>query len=527
MCGIAGIIGRRAGEAELLQMLRTMERRGDPELFGETRVVLGFAFGSNRLAIMDPDHGRQPYSTDSGSAMCVQNGEIYNHTSLRVQLSTEFRSSCDTETLLHAWLRWRSGLLNRVDGMYGAAFADLESGDWMLARDPLGIKPLYWTTADDSVFFASEIKGLVTVCGNAPIHELPPGSVLSANGISRIVELPRFAAEGPDDSAALTLIRSELTHAVKSHLPPGGQPIAALLSGGVDSSTILYLMGQLHDGPIEAFTLATDQGNSPDLQAAKCICDQLDIRLTVVSPSANALSQFYIEHGVAMTETFEPALVRNATSYHFLCRAVRAKGYKLCLSGEGADEVFGGYDYFKKLPTTEVDSAIQCALSNVHRTYLLMADRASMYARLEVRVPYMDYRFVSAAASVGSSARLRDRTDKWVLRNLFLGELPEVNRTRAKVGMNAGAGFGPNDPGEGIYAEAVQRYYRDAGGFDDDLRVAQEHASLFGLDSTNIEEVYNFSRYLQHGFTCLTGCNERPQLNTMQVKPLSALTTSH
>jgi asparagine synthase (glutamine-hydrolysing) len=276
----------------------------------------------------------------------------------------------------------------------------------------------------------------------------------------------------------------------------------------------------LHDGPVEAFTVAIEAASSTDRSASEHVCDHLGIPLRVVTLTVSELTSVYLSRGVAMMESFEPALVRNGTIYNMLSRAVRAAGYKFCLSGEGADEVFGGYGYFKCVPEPQKDDLIHRSLEEIHRTYLQMADRASMHASLEVRVPYMDYGLVRTAAVLPPKLRIDGDMDKVALRNLYPGNLPELNRRRDKEGMNSGAGFGSNDPFEGIYAAAVDEHYRKhTGALDRDLNTVGSLRARYALDLRNREEVYNLAQYIRLGYADLAAPHERPQLNTSKLRP--------
>jgi asparagine synthase (glutamine-hydrolysing) len=520
MCGIAGILGPAARLDDLHRMLDRIAHRGDATCQQETAVGPAFALGTNRLAIVDPQHGKQPFQTDDGNVYCVSNGEIYNDSALRETLSRyyDFHTRCDTESILHAWEEYGQNITSHLRGMFAFAIVDRMSGLWALARDPLGIKPLYYARRDSSLFFASEVKALTALSGFNEILTLPPGTIMTAEGIIPYATIDAFGSASEEAGPELCDIRKALESAVECHLPPPGEPVAVLLSGGVDSSTVLFLSRRLHRGPVEAFTIATPQGSSDDLDASTSLCERLDVPLRVISPESLGLTEFYLSSGVYMTETFEPALVRNATTYYFLCRAVRAQGYKFCLSGEGADEIFGGYSYFQGVPKLDRDRLIRRSLLEIHQTYLQMADRASMFATLEVRVPYMDYRFVKQAIRLPTEMRVREGVDKWALRNLYVADLPAVNRLRSKVGMNAGAGYGSNDPGQGIYARAVERHYRNHSGYSADLEVVKAHSELYQLDLTNLEEVFNFARFVEAGFTKLRLNPVRPQLNTSNLR---------
>ncbi len=515
MCGIAGIVGPAAVEATLVKMLARIAHRGETSRQAERLAGDLFAVGTNRLAIVDPAGGAQPFATPDGTVVCIANGEIYNAPALRRELAGfwSFRTTCDTEVVLASYLRWGEASFARLRGMFAVAIVE-DGRRVVLARDPLGIKPLYVAEHEGSTWFASEVKALA-VEPSLRIAQVAPGSVHVAGRSRPFWQVPAFgASDARDRRTVLAGVAEALTEAVRAHLPEPGRPLACLLSGGVDSSTVTHLAHALHEGPVEAWTLAIGDGRSEDRDAAEALCRTLDIPLHVVSPTEQELTRIYLERGVWMTETWEPALVRNAVSYHVLCREVRRAGHALCLSGEGADEVFGGYAYLDRLRAEDRDRAIRRSLVDVHRTYLQMADRASMAATLEVRVPFLDATFVDHAATLPPWARSEPGRNKVALREAFPA-IPAANRERAKIGMNAGAGFGSNDPGDGIYYRAVRSLYETS-----PERLARDRGSVaalgaaHGVDGENLEEVFDFARWVEHGFHNLVLDLPRPQLNT-------------
>lgn len=515
MCGIAGILGEGASEEVLRSLLKPIHHRGDPEFYCEIACGKGYAIGTNRLGIVDPENGRQPFSRNG--VFAIQNGEIYNVPELMGQLFPNERlaTACDTEFLAVAYSRLGHAFIPQLEGMYACAFVDPSRNHWCLARDPLGIKPLYLARRGELYYFASECKALTQALVDLDsIRCLQPGEIIVC-GTTLQYRMPfRFGTEAATDAESLDTVSQALRKSVKMCLPKSGT-VACLLSGGIDSSTILWLAQELNEGRVEAFTFsASDTGSSEDFLAAKLVCDHLRVPLTVVTPSVDDLCDYYLEHGVSMTETFESALVRNATSYHFLCREVRNRGYKFCLSGEGADEVFGGYDYLNKLDENGREQAIRNSLEEIHRTYLQMVDRASMAATVEVRVPYMNWQFVNEAIKLPASTRIRGTQNKWSLRGISDGCLPNQIRFRRKLGMNPGAGHGSNDPSDGIYARATRRFYADQEKLASDAMLCSHFAEEYSLNLADEEEIFNFSRFVASGYQKLAGVASRPQLNT-------------
>ncbi len=519
MCGIAGVVGPGADESELTMMLRVIAHRGEPAYRAESLVRPGLVMGTNRLAIVDETQGDQPFVSADGTVACVINGEIYNHTALREELQHihAFTSECDSEVVLAGYLAWGTEVFPRLRGMFGVAIHDARTNSLTLARDPLGIKPLYLARRAGDVLFASELKALTAV-EVADVEEMLPGTLLHGGACVRYWDYPEPYNDRESAEGALARLGEVLREAVCSHVPGTGVTVPCLLSGGVDSSTVLALARAVHPGPVEAWTFTTGTDDSLDLVAAREVCAHLDVPLRIVAPDKEELMELYLGSGVWLTETWEPALVRNAVSYHVLCRAVRRAGHKFCLSGEGADEVFGGYDYFSLLPEEGRDRSVRESLRQIYRTYLQMSDRASMYATLEVRVPFMDRQVVETAAALPDRYRFRDGVNKWALRTLYPGFLPERIAFRAKLGMNSGAGFGSNDPSDGIYARAVQnRYMAEPDRWSHDLAIAEDLGPLHGVDTANLEEVHNFASYVKHSFHRLE-LQARPQVNVSAIR---------
>lgn len=518
MCGIAGIIGPVASEERLNNMLARIAHRGESAYQKEMKLLDQVVIGMNRLAIVDEHHGEQPFTNNAG-VFCVFNGEIYNCSQLRKELShhCEFTTHCDTETVLQAYLYWGEHFVEKLDGKFALCIIDLNKNHFILARDHIGIKPLYYAELSDSILFSSEMKSFCDMSDVQDIHILPPGCYMINRELKQYYHVPSLA---PNDGATLQGVKERLINAVTKRIPQGSNKIACLLSGGLDSSIILYIASQLPI-EVEAFTFAHPSQVSADLDAARRLCRDLNIAHTIVSPDEEELMNFYLNQGVYVTESYEPVLVRNAVSYHHVCKAVRQKGYKFVLNGEGADELFGGYAFFKEVEAEIRDEVIRDSLLKLHRTYLQMADRASMYTTLEARVPYMDKELIDYSMTFPSHFRINGTEDKWALRQIFKNELPDYITQRAKTGMNEGAGFGRNRPEESIFYKAVKKHYEANPKLkEQDLEVCAKFNQKFKVNREHLEEVYLFPRFISHGYHRYELANERLQLNTPLIREL-------
>lgn len=523
MCGIAGISGDLANPVTLNKMLKRISHRGEARYQQESAVLEGIVIGMNRLAIVDEEHGKQPASWND-EVFCIFNGEIYNHNELRRELSPHynFHSHCDTEVILKSYLYWGIEFLNKLDGKFAFCLVDIKNDKLLLARDHIGIKPLYYATSENNLFFTSEIKSFSDLSFINKINMLPPGSYL-LNGVeSKYYEVQEYSSLDEAPQVILEGIKSRLIDAVQKRIPPESKKIACLLSGGIDSSIITYISNKYHH-KVEAFTFANPDTHSQDLESAKLLCKTFGIKHFIVSPLKQELKNFYLKYGVYVTESYEPVLVRNSVSYHFVCKAVRKEGYKYLLNGEGADELFGGYAFFKEVPEADRDKEIRNSLLNIHQTYLHMADRASMYTTIEARVPFMDKEFIRYCMHMPSYFRINGTCEKWALREIFKDELPVAIVKRPKVGMNEGSGFGRNVPDESIYYEAVKEHYeKNKNAHEKDLTECLQYTNSFKINLDDIEEVYNFARFIEHQYVRYTNSMVRLQLNTKLLKDKGA-----
>ena len=526
MCGIAGIMGKNANQLFIKQLLQPISHRGEPGYRNEIFSFKNLSVGAHRLAIIDEEGGKQPRIDQRQEVVSVFNGEIYNHAKLKQQIISDipFLSSCDSEVVLNSYLKWGDDFVNYLDGKYAIAIYDFRRKLLILARDNMGIKPLYYARYRNNWVFSSEIKSFAFIQNNiSEIIELEPGCIWKNNINKKYFNIKKFSNQSICNKSISDYIpkfKKHLTEAVEKRILKKSSAIPCLLSGGVDSSIIVYLAKQL-DSKVIAYTLAAPNMLSSDLQAAQTLCQQLKVQHVIVSPSVKEMQDFYLKSGVYMTESFESVLVRNAVSYHFVCRQIREDGFKYCLNGEGADELFGGYDFINEVPKVEQDDMIWHSLSIIHKTYLQMADRASMYATLEARVPYMDKALVAFCLSLPKEARINNGINKAILRKSFQDELPQSIVNRQKSGMNEGAGFGINNSKTSIYYEAVRVYYKEnPKKYAEDIKICKKKSSEARINFTSVEEIYNFAQFYRLNYFKLKNSMQRLQLNTKLYKDI-------
>lgn len=444
MCGIAGVWGADADSVRALgEMLRALSHRGPDDRGIWTGEAV--ALGHTRLSIIDVASGRQPLGNEDGRLQVVLNGEIYNHAELRRGLEAaghRFRTRADTEVLVHLFEDHGPAFLPRLRGMF--AFAVSDGRRLLLARDPLGVKPLYYGWSRGRLFFASEMKALARVTRR--MHVFPAGhcAMLERAALPDrpLPTRPYYALPevGRWDSVpweqAVDEVRATLAGAVHDRLV-ADVPVGVLLSGGLDSTLVAALARRMRDGVLHSF--ATGLEGSPDLayaeDAARRIGTTHHAAVYTAADVVRALPAV-----VRALESFDPALVRSAVPMWFVARLARER-VKVVLTGEGADELFAGYDYLAGLAGRALDEELAAITANLHWTNLQRADRMSMAHGLEAREPFLDTRLVDLAFRLPwSFKRPATGPGKRVLRAAARSLVPEDVIARPKAKFSQGTG---------------------------------------------------------------------------------------
>jgi len=445
MCGLAGCFGH-GDETTIRRMLKTLGHRGpdDQGAYCKRNLV----FGHTRLSIVDVTHGRQPMVADEGRAGVVCNGEIYNFLTLKKNLSRKygFTTRSDTETLLHLYREKGPECVKDLDGMF--AFAVFNGDDYMLARDPIGIKPLYYAFQDDRLYFSSELGammavGLDNVCEFQPGHYYTPGQ-----GFVKYYRLPE--ADGAlltDVEEIVSRLRDTLMEAVRKRLLADNEvPVGSFCSGGLDSSLVASLASR--DIPcLHTFAVGMQDSDgevSDDIKAARIVADHIGSnhheRIFTEEEYYEALPTV-----IRKLESYDPALVRGAVPNYFTCEAA-SRYVTVVLTGEGADEQFAGYHYMKHFPENQLNREARRCIGNLHNIDLQRADRMGMIFGLELRVPFLDAAMVDLSMQIPPDLKIREheghKIEKWILRKAFqdTGLLPEDILWRYKVQYSQGAG---------------------------------------------------------------------------------------
>ena len=434
MCGIVAVYGKPDASLALDMMGRIKHRGPDGAGVDDIgRTTLGHV----RLSILDIAGGHQPMSNERGDLLVAFNGEIYNHLELRSQIEGKhiFKTRSDTEILLHLYEEEGEDMLSKLDGMF--AFALAGPHGLLLARDAMGIKPLYYGWRGDQFLAASELKAFPPMDG---IKMLPAGHAMLAGG-----EPWRFAPPYPPERSLFTPslpeilqeIRRRLEQAVVKRLM-GDVPVGVYLSGGLDSSLIAALM-RPHTVALHSFTAGIK--GAPDLLAAREAAHFLGTEhheLIYTAEDVKAAIPEVIRH----IESFDAPLVRSAVPMHFVSKLV-AEHVKVVLSGEGADELFAGYAYLADFGGgTSLKRELAEITLRLQDTNLQRADRVSMAHGLEARVPFLDRSLVRYVGRL--PAELLEpqggRPEKWLLREACRGLLPPALLNRKKMKFSEGAG---------------------------------------------------------------------------------------
>lgn len=396
-------------------------------------------FGHSRLAIIDVAGGRQPMR--DGDQWIVFNGEIYNYRELRESLPGPFETDSDTEIVLKLYQTHGPNCAALLDGMF--AFAILDGDNLFLARDPIGIKPLYYAIDNDRLYFSSEIKAIHWLLER--VKEFPPGHWWhSAYGLQRYYQLDRpqlmqTAVPAHPTREHMDEIRETMRAAVTKRLIADEEVgVGVSLSGGLDSSIIAALA---REGRERLDTFAVGVPESEDLQASQRVAQYLGtthhMHVYTFDDMLKALPEV-IYH----LESFDTALVRSAIPNYFLAQ-LASQYVKVMLTGEGADELFAGYKYLEaKDDPNDLHAELKTITGNLHNTNLQRTDRMTMAHGLEARVPFLDTDVISLAFRLPAEWKMpgNGRAEKALLRETFADCLPDEIVHRPKQKFSDGAG---------------------------------------------------------------------------------------
>ncbi len=423
-------------------MLRRLEHRG-PDDEGEVRLERSW-LGHRRLSIVDLESGRQPLATPEEELWLVGNGEIYNHEEVRSTLGcAEYSTRSDNEVALRLLAKRGPGALGELEGMF-ALLAAGPDGSFVAARDPVGIKPLYWAQGDRRVHFASEMAAFEEQLQDR-VEVFPPGCYWTPQaGLERFAAaVPQTESEagGGAEQSEREETREVLIASVERQMM-GDVPVGVFLSGGLDSTLVAAIAARrlTREGErLKTFAVGTE--GSADLLAARAAAEYLGTdhheRVYTAEEALRA-----VPVSVRTIEHFDPSLVRSAVP-NYLLAEMTARHVKVVLTGEGADELFAGYQYLRDFSHPEqLHDEIVRTVEGLHNLNLQRCDRVTMAHGLEARVPFLDREVIAFALRLPPESKLSGpgHPEKQLLREAFTGWLPDELLWREKSQFGDGSG---------------------------------------------------------------------------------------
>ena len=505
MCGIVCAFDiKESSEVlrpKLLAMSKKIRHRG-PDwsgIYAGEKAIMAH----ERLAIVDPASGKQPLFSPDNSLVLAANGEIYNHSELKEQFKGkyDFQTKSDCEVILALYQEKGASFLDELNGIFGFALYDEKNDSYLIARDHMGIIPLYMGWDQNGTFYvASELKALEGVC--AKIELFPPGHYLSSTD----GELKQwYKREWTDFDAvkenqtSIDELRDALEAAVHRQLM-SDVPYGVLLSGGLDSSVTSAIAKKYAEKRVESgdtqdawwpqlHSFSVGLEGSPDLAAARKVADHIktvhhEIKFTI-QEGLDAIRDV-----IYNLETYDVTTIRASTPMYLMARVIKSMGIKMVLSGEGADELFGGYLYFHKAPNArEFHEETVRKLSKLHMYDCLRANKSLAAWGIEGRVPFLDKEFIDVAMRINPEDKMinGERMEKWVIRKAFEDYIPESVAWRQKEQFSDGVGYSWIDTLKEVVAEAVT---------DEQLANAQYKFPI--QTPTSKEEFYYRSIFAEH-----------------------------
>ncbi|MBQ3875033.1 MAG: asparagine synthase B, partial [Bacteroidaceae bacterium] len=473
MCGIVGIFNIKQQTADLrkkaLRMSQKIRHRG-PDWSG---IYCGKSaiLAHERLSIVDPKSGKQPLFSPDNKHILAVNGEIYNHRAIREQYKDKykFQTGSDCEVILALYQEKGIDFLEDISGIFAFALYDEEKDEFLIARDPIGVIPLFiGRDKDGKVYCASELKALEGFCDEYEPF-LPGHYYSSKEGVmKRWYKRDWFEYDAVKDNAASVKdIHDALESAVKRQLM-SDVPYGVLLSGGLDSSVISAVAKKFahkrieEEGKSDAWwprlhSFAVGLKGAPDLAKAKEVAEHIgtvhhEINYTI-QEGLDAIRDV-----IYFIETYDVTTVRASTPMYLLARVIKSMGIKMVLSGEGADEIFGGYLYFHKAPNArEFHEETVRKLGKLHLYDCLRANKSLSAWGVEGRVPFLDKEFLDVAMRTNPEAKMcpGNEIEKKIVREAFAEYLPESVAWRQKEQFSDGVGYSWIDTLKQITSEQV------------------------------------------------------------------------
>ena len=459
MCGIVCALDLKQSSdllrSQVLEMSKKVRHRG-PDWNG-IHCGKNVLLAHERLAIVDPASGNQPIYSDDKNLILAANGEIYNHQDLRAQLSSNyaFQTNSDCEIILALYKEKGVNFIDDLNGIFGFVLYDELNDEYLIARDHMGIIPLYMGWDKHGTFYiSSELKALEGVCNKIEIF--PPGHFMSSkdNKLVRWYDRDWMNFDYvKDNNTSIDDLQIALENAVHRQLM-SDVPYGVLLSGGLDSSITSALAKKYSKNRIESndvksawypqlHSFAVGLKGSPDLIAAQKVADHIDsIHHEITFTVQEGLDA--IRDVIYHLETYDVTTIRASTPMYLMARVIKSMGIKMVLSGEGADEIFGGYLYFHKAPDSkEFHEETVRKLDKLYQYDCLRANKSLAAWGIEGRVPFLDKEFIDVAMRINPKDKMitSKKMEKWVLRKSFEKYLPESVAWRQKEQFSDGVGY--------------------------------------------------------------------------------------
>lgn len=528
MCGIAGIFNIQAQKPDLrnkvLKMAQKLRHRG-PDwsgiYVGNTAIL-----AHERLSIVDPESGGQPLYSSDGKQILAVNGEIYNHREIRARYigRYDFRTGSDCEVILALYRNRGIHFLEELNGIFAFALYDEETDDYLIARDPIGVIPLYiGKDKEGHTYVASELKALEGFCDE--YEPFPPGHYLwgREGKMHRWYQRDWTSYDAVKDNTEASTLRNALESAVQRQLM-SDVPYGVLLSGGLDSSIISAITKKYASKRIETdntadawwpqlHSFAIGLKGAPDLLKAREVAQHIgtihhEINYTI-QEGLDAIRDV-----IYFIETYDVTTVRASTPMYLLARVIKSIGIKMVLSGEGADEIFGGYLYFHKAPTPQAfhEETVR-KLSKLHLYDCLRANKSLAAWGVEGRVPFLDKEFLDVAMRLNPSVKMcpGKEIEKKIIREAFADMLPEEIVWRQKEQFSDGVGYNWIDTLKAMTNAAVS---------DEQMAHAAE---LFPINTPQNKEEYYYRTIFAEHFPSESAARSVPSVPSVACSTAEAL----
>jgi asparagine synthase (glutamine-hydrolysing) len=501
VCGIGAVHGKGLADGErfIRKSLETITYRGF-SLF-EIAIFPNCALGANRLEIVDAPKARQPQTNEDGTISVVFNGEIFNFKELRSELigrGHEFKSESDTEVLAHLYEEYGAEMVRRLDSeMFAFVLYDKKLDALFAARDPYGVKPLYYATdTSGNRHFASEIKQLAQFPEISRILEFPQGHYMQDGMLVEYHTIPKPGDVTKEDADDIILnLRALFDAAVKKRVDTD-LPVGVLFSGGLDSAAVLAT-ARKYNKNVTAITIGHKE--SSDRLAAERYCDEFGVNLIAEDAQTDEQLAPRIPEFIRTAESYEPRIIVHTASYGGIADVARRHGFRIVLCGEGADELLGGYDAFEQMKDEEALSRMFYSfVANIPRTQFQRLDRSTMLHTVEARAPFFDTRFADYAMRIPPMMKVKRgngfRSVKWIFREAMSDRLPGYIVDREKVPLHRGAGLRAYQDRKGFLYGALK-------GRMTPREVSSLRAAHPGWEIRDDVEAYAFRIFTELGYT--------------------------